>query len=176
VAIISPIQLLPGNKTARFLETQVLRIPNMWDDLRSYSVYFENRVHEYKENTKIKGVQQVEMIPGAFLFIRYKVFESIGFFDETTFLFGEERMLAQKIKDVGLKNYIILDEQYIHAHSKTINQETSRNKQAEFVFNGKLLYTQKYRKYPKIKTTILFIAYKMNRFYLNLRDKIKYQY
>lgn len=170
-AIISPIQLLPGNESARFKEMQVLHLPTMWDDLRSYSVLFEGKTHEYKENTNIAGVQKVDMIPGAFLFIRYNVFSNIGFFDETTFLFGEERILAKRIKDTGLNNYIILNEYYIHAHSKTINQEASRKRQAEYVFKGKILYTKRYRKYPLIKSSILYIAYKLNRAYLWLRKK-----
>lgn len=166
-AIISPIQLLPDNKSPHFGVTQVLRMPTMLDDIKSCFFFYRKNNHEYLENVEIKNIQKVDMIPGAFLFIRYNVFEEIGFFDESTFLFGEERLLAQKIKDRGLSNYIVLDENYIHAHSTTINQESTRKQRAKYLYEGKMIYTKTYRRYPLLKCIIISFAYYLNRFLFN---------
>ena len=162
VGIISPVQLLPGHVKPKFKETQILRIPSFRDDFLSY-LFFKVPIHEYKENTDIRGVQKVEIIQGAFLFIRYSKFEEVGFFDESTFLFGEERILAKKIKEAGLSNYIILDEYYIHAHSITISQFASDRKKAEYRYKGKKAYIKKYEKFPLVKCSLLTIAYRVNQ-------------
>lgn len=150
--VISPIQMLPNNKVALFLE---LKIPDYEYDVRSYLFLFHNPLHKYQRTDMKYNVQEVGMIPGAFLFSKYRTLENIGFFDESTFLFCEERFLAKKILDVGLKNYIILDVSYLHEHSKTINSEASSRKQREMMHAGRLLYTQKYRSLPCLKVFIL---------------------
>lgn len=153
--IISPIQLLPNGKNAFFRD---LNIPTIWSDLLLY--YPINRKqHYYRENTQMKYVQEVGVIPGAFMFIDYKKFLKLGFFDETTFLFCEERLLAKKMQLEGLKNYIILNETYLHAHSATINNEASQKKQRRMIFEGRCLYYRCYSKHPQACECLLKIAF-----------------
>ena len=49
----------------------------------------------------------VEILSGSFLFTKYKFFYNIGFFDEGTFLFCEERILYEKTLRANKKNYLI---------------------------------------------------------------------
>lgn len=159
-AVISPIQMLPDNKIARFKE---LRVPSFWRYVRDYTFLFSNPQHKYVSNTTFGNVQKVEWIPGAFMFTKYNTFKSIEFFDEDTFLYGEESLLAGKIKKEGLNNYIILDQQYIHEHSKTISTVLSVKRQSKLIFQGKKIFLKKYS--PSLiwlKIPVLYISYRFN--------------
>lgn len=157
-ALITPIQYLPNNKIAPLSS---LKVPNFLYDLRLYSLFFRNKAHKYISNSKFDNVQQIGLVPGAFMLANYNVLKKVGFFNECTFLFCEERFLAKEIELKGYKNYAILDLKYIHEHSKTISTETSRKRQQDLMFEGRSLYIQKYGKYPKIEVLILKIARKI---------------
>lgn len=158
VCFISPLQLLPDGNPAIF---GTLDVPTLRTDLRAYSPFL-HKGNKYFENTDIKNVQHVGLIPGAFTFVKYSLFESLGFYDEETFLFCEERFIAFKSKRAGLKNYIILSETYIHEHSKTINSEASQKKQNQLILEGRCKYYLKYSKHPVFSVFTLKFAAMMS--------------
>ena len=160
-AFFSPIQMLPNGEVAAFGS---LRQPTFQDDIKSYLpiLFTRNKKWNYFRSNKY-NVQEVDIVPGALLFIRYSKFERMGFFDESTFLFCEERFTSQRVKELGMKNYIVLDKTYIHEHSKTINAETSALLQLKFLHNGKIAFTKKYRKNAEVKVFILNILYHLKR-------------
>lgn len=156
VAFIAPRQILPNGKEALFRNMDV---PTIWTDLSLYNP-FKRSLHYYDENCEIKGVNEIGLIPGAFIFTKFSIFESMGFFDEDTFLFCEERFIAKKAQLKGLKSYIILGETYLHAHSATIKNEASEKKQRRLILEGRCLYHKKYSKMPSLCIIILkFLFY-----------------
>ena len=169
---IAPIQKLPNGKNEKFLS---LKHPTFGTDLRSYTLFLsrKKRYWEYKENTEHPNIQEAPIIPGCFIFMDYRLFESIGFFDESTFLFCEERFLAKKLYDIGKKNYILLDCSYIHDHSKTIKQEVSSLNQKKLIRNGHIAFTKKHRSMPLLKTTLIKVMwqYYKTAFYAKLYIK-----
>jgi len=176
VALITPRQILPGGKEATFTS---LAVPTLKSDLAWYNP-LGNKKHKYIANTDIEGVDEVGIIPGAFIFTKYKVFESLGFFDESTFLFCEERFTAKKVELAGLKSYIILSETYLHEHSTTIRNEASEKRQRQMILDGRLLYHKKYSKHPAFACSLLRCFYFFNECYLkiytvarNLKHRIK---
>lgn len=169
-ALLTPVQYLPGEKIAPLSS---LKVPNFVYDLRLYSLLFRNKVHKYISNTPYINVQQIGLVPGAFMFVDYSIFEKIGFFNESTFLFCEERFLAKEIEQRGLKNYAILDLKYVHVHSKTINTEIAKRKQRDLIFEGRVLYTMKYGKFPLLETFILRIIRRLNEIEIMILSKIK---
>ena len=58
------------------------------------------RKGEYSFEDYKKSELKVEAVSGAFFVIKYDVFEKCNFFDENTFLFYEEDILANKIKKI----------------------------------------------------------------------------
>ena len=164
VAIIAPKQILPGGRDATFSSMDV---PTLRSDLSWYNPFSSKR-HSYTENTEIKGVNEVGIVPGAFLFTKYSIFKEMGFFDESTFLFCEERFTAKEAELAGLKNYIILSETYLHDHSVTIKNEASEKKQRKMILEGRLLYHKKYSKHPALACSILKVCYTFNELYLSL--------
>ena len=116
--------------------------------------FFYNKSFIPEVNAGENRVQCVDFIPGCFIFIDYNLFESIGFFDESTFLFCEERLLFKQMQKKNRQNYFILDCFYVHEHSKTINNEVSLLKQKRYI-----IFTQKYRRFPQLKVFLLKFAF-----------------
>ena len=156
VAFLVPMQYQLDNQPVPFLNLKT--IPTFIDDLKvTFGLSYLK--HVYHVDIEKYKLQEVEIVPGAFLFIDYSLFEELGFFYEGTFLFCEERFIGKKVKDANLHSYIVLDEHYIHAHSVTINSEASKNKQRKLLLDGKVLYTKCYRKFPSLKVWLLYLAY-----------------
>lgn len=64
------------------------------------------------------GVARVEVIPGSFFMIKKSVLQQIGGFDEGTFLYNEENILATEIKRMGMCNTVSVNNYYFHDHVK----------------------------------------------------------
>lgn len=155
-ALIAPIQVLPNGERARFIN---FRLPNLLYDLKMNTLFLKPHFQKYESNTAWNNVQRVGYLPGALLFADYTVFERLGFFDECTFLFCEERFTGKAVQNMALNNYIILDRTYIHEHSKTINSEASSKKQRQLIHEGRLLYYERYSKMPRLSKTLLKLSY-----------------
>lgn len=102
------------------------KLPIIFDDLIlniTLLTHIKNPVkyNSFYLNSIIKDVFYVDCIPGACFMIRSDVMEKIGFFDENYFLYCEERTLAKKIKDIGMKNGISLNDWFIHNHKDQKN-------------------------------------------------------
>lgn len=169
-AVIAPVQMNPDGSRA---DLTVLRLPDMNYDIRSYSMLCRLPRHKFVSNTEFPNVQKVGIVQGAFLFIKYETFEKMGFFDESTFLFCEERFTGQAAKNLGLNNYLILDLKYVHEHSKTIGQETTSRFQRKLIFKGKKLFTKRYRSFPVFKNFILSVFFYTYEWQLWLLQKMK---
>lgn len=154
--IIAPIQLLPGGARASFENLDSESFKNIF---LTYLLPWTYNRHVYKENSNVAGVQSVFIVPGAFLFADYERFESIGFFYEGTFLYCEESFLGARVKKAGFKNYIVLNESYIHEHGKTINTVKSRRQQQIMIFKGRILYAKMVRKDSLIKLFLLYLSF-----------------
>jgi len=58
--------------------------------------------------------QSVEVLSGAFMFLRKDVLDKIGYLDETFFMYGEDIDLSYRIIKAGYKNYYLPETQIIH--------------------------------------------------------------
>lgn len=157
VAVLAPVQYLPNDRPAPFQNLK--KNPSFWDDVKAVAGIGKRSLHIYQPTLPKSDLQEVSIIPGAFLFIDYFLFEKLGFFYEGTFLFGEERFLARKVKENRLHNYILLDEYYVHAHSTTINNEATKLRQQKMLLDSKMLYTRCYRTFPTLKNSLLCFLY-----------------
>ena len=57
---------------------------------------------------------EVDVLAGAFLMIRKKVFEQVGGFDETFFMYGEDVDISYRIQQSGHKNYYYSGTSIVH--------------------------------------------------------------
>lgn len=152
-AIIAPKQLDTNNK-----ELVPYHMNSFIDDCLNlfyiFKLFHKRNALKYKDNTGLKAMK-VEMIPGSFMFTSFKTFKEMGFFYPNTFLFVEERFIAVNAKKLNLNNYILLDETYVHAHSKTINKSFDQLDKFKLLYDGWLEFTKVCRSQGKLKEAIL---------------------
>jgi len=68
----------------------------------------------YLSNANHNENQPIEVISGACFFIKKKVYEAIGGFDEKYFMYGEDIDISKELSQNGYQNYFIGDEEIIH--------------------------------------------------------------
>lgn len=68
----------------------------------------------YLGHTSCEEVQEIEILTGAFMFIRRAVFDKTGFLDETYFMYGEDIDLSYRISKAGYKLYYFPETSIIH--------------------------------------------------------------
>ena len=153
-AIIAPKQLDVEQN-----EVPVFNLNSFFDDCLNlfylFKLFYHNRkIKPFKDDTG-KNAMKIDLVPGSFMFSSFKTFKKMGFFYPNTFLFAEERFIAMKAKALNLKNYILLDETYIHFHSKTINTQHSKISKYNLMYASWLEFTKVHRKNPNFKIWIL---------------------
>ena len=170
-AIIAPKQLDIYNKV--FLP---YRMNSFLDDCLNlfyiFKLFNKRNALKYADTTGSKAMK-VEMIPGSFMFASFKIFKDMGFFYPNTFLFVEERFIAVKAKQQNLNNYILLDETYIHAHSKTINTAFSQVGKYKLLYVGWLEFTKVCRTHGKLKAAFLKPLMKLSLLEMRLVESIR---
>jgi len=70
------------------------------------------------------NVQSVEVLSGAFMFIRKTVLDKIGLLDETFFMYGEDIDLSYRIIQAGYKNYYLPETRIIHYKGESTKKGT----------------------------------------------------
>lgn len=97
----------------------------------------------------------VYRVRGSFMFIRPEAFLKTGGFDENIFLYGEEPILAERMKRQGYRVYHINDIHMLHNHvmdNRTItNNEIKKLKQR---FKSEMYYYQQYCGVSSLKIAI----------------------
>ncbi len=144
IAFASPFMLLNGEKAY----LPAWKLPNVLYDLLSCDYVlrrFAARLLKYtipKNRTEF----EVDCLPGSFFIGKKNVFFDGLFFDEHTFLYGEENILAYKVKTKGLKNYLFLNLEFNHLDSGTISNNYKKFEMFDILFESKKIYYKRYSK------------------------------
>ena len=159
--LTNPAIIAPLMKTSEGRINLPNRLNNFLDDCVSMFL-FANKLYTHNKYSKIidngDRTMIVDLIPGSFMFVSAQIFEEIGYFNPSTFLYNEEAFIAHEVKIKGLKNYILLDVDYIHAHkSPTISKSYNTAGKYNLLYNSIVRYTLLYRKFPVFKILILRI-------------------
>lgn len=112
---------------------------------------------EYSENDYKKELLEVDAISGAFFIMRYEAYKQIQKFDESTFLFYEEDMLAKKLKELNYKTYSLNTEKFIHLESQSIGKTFSYYKKINQLYKAKIYYHKNYNNINKMQIFIFGI-------------------
>lgn len=90
-------------------------------------------------------------VQGSFLLVDAKVFHEIGMFDEHTFLYFEEPILAERLAKVGKAMYFDSDVEIVHYEGGS----TTRNRKREHIeMESKIYYM---REYKHVNRFVLFL-------------------
>lgn len=87
--------------------------------------YFKKRQHILISHPYLLEQKciEIEMPSGSCMMIRKDLFKKVGYFDPNTFLYFEENILFQKMKNLGYNNYLLSNLKCIHlgaSSSKTV--------------------------------------------------------
>lgn len=137
-------------------------IPNYKDTLLSlFLICFTIKKKLLKNKTvKIRPYAEVGVVEGAFFCIKSSIFSQINGFDERTFLYYEENILAQKLKKIGFKEIMLTNESYQHLHSASIKKHFKSKARAFKNYRLSVsIYLLYYLKVNKLQFKIFQIAY-----------------
>jgi GT2 family glycosyltransferase len=95
----------------------------------------ENKIHE------------IEVLSGAFMFIRKEVLDKIGLLDENFFMYGEDIDLSYRILQAGYKNYYFPRTTIIHYKGESTKKASF--KYVKIFYNAMLIFANKHYKGPK---------------------------
>lgn len=96
------------------------------------------RYNEFFANEK--GIAYVHAVQGCFFMAKKAVMESIGYFDEGTFLYSEEIIFAKKIQNAGYKEGVLVNKYIHHNHRE---KDKSLIKKENKIFDMKCFYHSK---------------------------------
>ncbi len=88
-------------------------------------------------------------VSGCFMLMHAKRIRKCGCFDEKTFLYAEEMILAERLKAQGYYMYFENGLQIVHEESSVVNHNMAFIKRAETMFKSKLYYYIQYRNLSK---------------------------
>ncbi|HFI0142560.1 TPA: glycosyltransferase [Streptococcus suis] len=123
------------------------------------------------------NILNVGVLSGCFFVIKHKVFKEIGYFDERTFLYNEENILAYKLNEIGFKQGVLISERIIHFQGLSINKNIKNwNDKNKILLDSTNIYLNNYLKVSKFKLilfTLLFNIGKYEKFILiNSKQKL----
>lgn len=106
-----------GERVTEMIGKNFLHYWRRFRKLSSQQVY----PHRYLLNncTQTTGEIEIELPSGSCMLVRKSVMREIGSFDPNTFLYYEENILSAKIKSLGMKNYLSLDQRCVHLGAVT---------------------------------------------------------
>jgi len=100
---------------------------------------------------------QVEVISGACMFIRRKTFESVGYFDESFFLYGEDIDYCHRMSDLKMK--VVYYPSSKVTHFKGVSAQSRPYEVISEFHNSMIKYYNKYQsKYPFWRFFKIFIV------------------
>lgn len=114
---------------------------------------------------------KVDVVPGSFFGISRRAFADVGGFDESTFLYGEENLLAFKLREKGYQSRLITDREFLHEHSASIDKSVkSLYRKLRMGLDSRLIYARKCLKVKRAGEAILRLTFHIGAFnYLVLR-------
>lgn len=101
------------------------RLPTIKDEILMNINYVQRKVKKglnYNEEKFKDKLTKIDVVPGCFFMVRKDIMDLVGNFDESTFLYYEENILAKKLKNIEKKSYIDNTVSVIHDLSISVDK------------------------------------------------------
>ncbi len=161
-AFVAPCMYVNGEEDRKH---QAWRLPTYWDDVRVSlrSTYFLGKLlgmtNRYFFPISDPSTKPVDCLSGSFFMGQKDTFYQVGLFDEATFLYGEEAILAQRVKQLGLQNYLIRSLRFHHDWGKTTGRFFSSAKLQRYWLESTVYYQRKYNGIGEVKVGFLRLLF-----------------
>lgn len=87
-------------------------------------------------------------VSGAFFMMRYDVFSAVNGFDPDTFLYSEEAILAERLRQIGKQMYFYPHVKVVHLEGGTTKENYQRTDIRKILVSSNCVYYRKYLKTP----------------------------
>ena len=170
IALIAPLIKEPsgisrGWKLPTFLSELLSNIP--------FFRRFEITLLSYPALSYQTTLTEVDVVKGCFFIIKKEVIEEIGYFDENTFLYYEEIIIAEKLKQKGYKTYVDNEIEVVHALSKSVDKSIKRMAKFKRLKESQYYYEKYIRKMNKLELFVIRSFYYLYLFLLKIESKIR---
>lgn len=156
VSLIAPVINEYGNISKGW------RLPTLKDDILSNINYYHKKAFkkmEYPAKHYNKKINEVDVVKGCFFIIKSSVIKDIDYFDENTFLYYEENILAKKLKNKGYKSYIHNEVEVKHNLSISVDKSLNSLKKYKILKKSQRYYEKEYNKTNALGIFLLYITY-----------------
>ena len=159
------------------------RLPTLKDEILQNINYIQRKARKnlfYKDDKYKNKLTRVDVVSGCFFMIRKDVMKLIGNFDESTFLYYEENIIAKKLKNINKKTYV--DNNVTITHDLLVSVDKSFNsiKKYKLLKDSQKYYVKNYLKTNVFGIILLRLTYYVSLgisyvicFFKNLRRKKK---
>lgn len=96
----------------------------------------------YQGQLDKEAINEVEILAGAFMFIRKVTLEKTGLLDETFFMYGEDIDLSFRIRQSGFKNYYFPETSIIHYKGESTKRGSLNY--VKLFYKAMLIFSQKH--------------------------------
>lgn len=158
-AFASPVMYINGDISS----IAARKLPTLKDDIILSSIVL-SKIFRFRLGIKIPNtakIQAVDCLPGSLFIGKVTLFKKIEYFDERFFLFGEERVIAHKIRELNLNNYLICNLKFFHEHSAIIDNVLLIRDKLKLIYKGKILYWGKYKGLSGLSLLVLKCFFKI---------------
>lgn len=160
-----PLGISRGWKLPTFFSELVSNIP--------FFRAFEQTILKYKEEDYNQDLTKVDVVKGCFFIIKKEALEKIGLFDENTFLYYEEIIMAAKLKKQGLNTYVDNQEEIVHALSQCVDKNVKRIEKFKILKQSQHYYERYVNHMNIFKIYILRLFYYMYLFGLEIESLLR---
>ncbi len=122
---------LPDPKTAFF---KVFGLSYLFSSSRILNRYYLSQIDSNETS-------RVEVISGAFMFLRREALEKAGFLDENFFMYGEDIDLSYRLLQNGFSNYYYPGTQIIHYKGKSTSRKNFKD--IRYFYKAMRIYVRK---------------------------------
>lgn len=120
-------------------------------------------------------INEIEILPGAYMFMRKSVLDKVGLLDETFFMYGEDIDLSYRILKGGFKNYYFPETTIIHYKGES-TKKGSINYVLIF-YKAMMIFARKHftRKNASLYILLIYLAIYFRAF-LSLSKRLAYRF
>ena len=177
ISLVAPIINQLGEKIRGW------RLPNIKDEILSNINFYHRKVEKnlrYPDEKYTGNLTRVEVVSGCFFMIRNSVLGMVRNFDEGTFLYYEENILGQKLKNIDKKSFIDNEASVTHNLSVSVDKSFNSIKKYKILKQSQKYYVKYYLKPNFFGNILLVLTYRISLvvayilcFFRNLRSKNK---
>lgn len=106
-----------------------------------------------------RDYEVVDVIEGSLFCVKATAMKKVGGFDEKTFLYGEENLLAVRMRRAGYRSVILTKETYYHYHSVSVSKHYKKKTEIfRFIQAGYRIYCEDYLSINPLQRCVFIIA------------------